>query len=79
MPQRAARRHRGPARRPLSCRGQPGWQYGAGVRPALFSAAMDQAGWQRGHQKMSRSSGAEPWLARRTGVPQRRHGRPARP
>ena len=48
---------------------------GAGTPPCRVS----QPGWQRGHQKMSLSSGAAPWLSLRTGVPQRRHGRPARP
>ena len=35
------------------------------------------AAWQRGHQYVSRAS--SPWRRTATSVPQRRHGRPARP
>jgi hypothetical protein len=58
----------------------PGLSRARGIgAPVAVVTQQNRQDWQRGHQKVTRPSGSRPWSAERTGVPQRRHGRPARP
>jgi hypothetical protein len=58
---------------PTSGRGRPG-------SPVRAAGSMgERAAWQCGHQYVTRSCRSGPWSPSRTGVPQRRQGRPLRP